>query len=103
MELTQFEKDLGLEEVRGAIVVGANIWTKNGGNRIAVEVDTTRRAFHNACKSEKRYSMEKTLELMAKGNKTEGLRALVYRAKVSDKKGLAIRDKDAVHLGVRNA
>lgn len=103
MELTQFERDLGLEEVRGAIVVGANIWTKKNGSRISVEVDTTRRQFHNAVKSTKRYSMDKLLELMTTDNKTEGLRALVYRAKVSNEKGLAIRDKDAVHLGVRNA
>ena len=100
MELTQFEKDLGLEEVKGAIVVGANIWTKKNGSKISVEVDTTRREFHRAVVSEKRYSMDKMFELMSKGNKSEGLKALVYRAKVSDKKELAIRDNGAVHLGI---
>ena len=103
MELTQFERDLGLAEVKGCIVVGANIWAKKNGDRISVEVDTTRREFHRAVLSEKRYSMDKMLDLMEKGNKPEGLKALVYRAKVSDKKGLAIRDSGAVHLGVRNA
>ena len=100
MELTQFEKDLGLEEVNGAIVVGANIWAKSNGDRISIEVNTTRRAFHKAVVSDKRYSMEKMLELMAKGNKSEGLKALVYRAKVSDTKGLSVCEKNAVHLGV---
>jgi hypothetical protein len=100
MELTQFEQDLGLADVKGCIVVGANIWAKKGGNRIFVSVDTTRRAFHQAVMSDTRYSMDKTLDLIAKGNKSEGLKALVYRAKVSDKKGLAIRDKEAVHLGI---
>lgn len=100
MELTQFEKDLGLEEVKGAIVVGANIWTKKNGSKISVEVDTTRREFHRAVLSEKRYSMDKMFELMAKGNKSEGLKALVYRAKFSGTKDLAIREKNAVHLGI---
>lgn len=100
MELTQFEKNLGLEEVKGTIVVGANIWTKKNGSKISVEVDTTRREFHKAVVSEKRYSMDKMFELMAKGNKSEGLKALVYRAKFSDTKDLAIREKNAVHLGI---
>lgn len=100
MELTQFEKDLGLEEVKGAIVVGANIWTKNNGSKISVEVDTTRREFHKAVVSKKRYSMDKMFELIAKGNKSEGLKALVYRAKFSDAKDLAIREKNAVLLGI---
>lgn len=103
MKLTQFERDLGLAEVKGRIVVGANIWAKKNGDKISVEVDTTRREFHRAVLSEKRYSMDKMLDLMEKGNKSEGLKALVYRAKVSDKKGLAIYDNGAVHLGVRNA
>jgi hypothetical protein len=47
-----------------------------------------------------RYSMEKTLKLMATGNKKEGLQALAYRAKYSDEHGLAIGEKNAVHLGV---
>lgn len=99
MELTQFEKDIGLQDCRGSIRVGANIWSKKD-RLVRVEVDTTRRAFHNAVKSDKRYSMEKTLQLMATGNKTEGLQALAYRAKVSDAKGLAIHEAGAVHLGI---
>lgn len=99
MELTQFEKDIGLQDCRGSIRVGANIWAKKD-RLVRVEVDTTRRAFHNAVKSDKRYSMEKTLQLMTTSNKTEGLQALVYRAKVSDAKGLAVREAGAVHLGV---
>jgi hypothetical protein len=35
------------------------------------------------------------------GNKKEGLQALAYRAKYSDEHGLAIGEKNAVHLGVR--
>ncbi len=99
MELSQFEKDLGLQDCRGSIEVGANIWTKKD-TLVRVSVNTTRRAFHNAVKSDKRYSMEKTMQLIASGNKTEGLQALTYRAKVSDAKGLAIREAGAVHLGV---
>lgn len=99
MKLTQFEKDLGLEEVKGAIVVSANIWS-NSNNMLSVRVETTRRAFHNAVLSNKRYSMDKMLDLMSKDNKPEGLKALVYRAKVSAEKDLAIREKNAVHLGI---
>lgn len=99
MEFTQFEKDLGLQYCRGSIEVGANIWT-NKDTLVCVSVNTTRRIFHNAIKSGKRYSMEKTMQLIASGNKTEGLQAIAYRAKVSDAKGLAIHEAGAVHLGV---
>jgi hypothetical protein len=100
MELSQFEQNLGLNEVRGKITVGANIWTRKNGNRITVVMDTTRRAFHNAVKSETRYSMDKALDLITKGSKSEGLKALVYRAKYSDSHGLAIHEKNACHLGI---
>lgn len=100
MELTQFEQDLGLADVKGRIVVGANIWARKNGNCISINIDTTRREFHRAVASDARYSMDKTLDLIARGNKSEGLKALVYRAKVSDIKKLAIREKNAVHLGV---
>ena len=99
MVLTKLEQDIGLADVKGTIVVGANIWAKKG-QRISIEVDTTRRDFHRAMVSDKRYSMEKTLQLVAMGNKQEGLQALAYRAKYSDEHGLAIGEKNAVHLGV---
>ena len=99
MVLTKLEQDIGLADVKGTITVGANIWAKKG-QRISVEVVTTRRAFHNAMVADTRYSMEKTLKLMATGNKKEGLQALAYRAKYSDEHGLAIGEKNAVHLGV---
>lgn len=99
MVLTKLEQDIGLADVKGTIVVGANIWVKKG-QHISVEVNTTRRDFHRAMVADKRYSMEKTLQLMAMGNKKEGLQALAYRAKYSDEHGLAIGEKNAVHLGV---
>lgn len=102
MELTQFEQDLGLNEVKGTIIVDANIWSNNS-DMLSIRVETTRRAFHNATLNNKRYSMDKMLDLMSKDNKSEGLKALVYRAKVSAEKDLPIRTKGAVHLGIIQA
>ena len=99
MVLTKLEQDIGLADVKGTITVCANIWAKKG-QRISVEVVTTRRAFHNAMVADTRYSMDKTLHLIAEGSKNEGLKALAYRAKYSDEHGLAIGEKNAVHLGV---
>ena len=101
MELNEFEKDLGLQGLRGAVMVSANVWDSSR-NFHFVKVPTTKAKLHNAIQSvgkKGRFSTERMLSLFEKNDKS-ALDALAYRAVLSDKADKAIGEKNACHLGV---
>lgn len=97
MELTQFESDLGMKGLHGAIVVNATIWDKQGRESTQTEIHTTVCKFHNAIKSKKRIGLDNAVKSIG----TKGcLTAMVYRAKISHEKDLALYQKGCCNLGV---
>ena len=101
MNNTNLDLAVGLQDYKKNIVVSANIWEKDWVCRQVV-VPTTVRKFRAAEKSRVRYSTEKTVKMLASGDK-KALEALLYRAKVSEQKDLAVGTKDACHIGIKQA
>lgn len=96
---TDLDRAVGLSEYKNAIKVSASIWEKDWVCR-QVEMNTTVRAFKKAEKSKVRYSTENCVKLLVSNDK-KALDALLYRAKVSEQKDLAIGTKNACHIGIK--
>lgn len=97
-----FEQELGITKYRGDVVLNANLWDNNGELH-QFSVETTKRMIKKNISSRQRFSIENTIDICSKKGKchtTKKVAALLYRARRSLEKNLAIGDKTACHLGV---
>lgn len=101
--MAKIENDfLGLCDVHGDCVVTADIWSRSD-KRDTVVINTNSNKVKRAFSYGKRYGLDKTLELSKNGkNQTELLRAIMYRAKVTEDKSLCIGQRGCVAVGVLN-